>query len=464
MARVQRPDYSGHINYANSSGINGWLLDTNKDTSKIQFYLFIDGTKVGRFVAARVRLKVNARGSVSRRLGFHIPLSAEWAVTDHSIIVIQPCESSDFHISALFVRERTPAPPPVVIPEYNLKSQDEGPVDIPLVVHETMQKHILPALKHHTGQKGLADHRRPQPRAVAGGSRFRQVAAAARARQPLCEGVRGRPADAVDRLPAVPRPRRRPLLLRHLLSARRRLHPGGRQPASVAGARPGLPAQQARSGRRPRPRRPRPAAQRAAGGRRGRGADAAPRGRVGAALPRDQPARRPAGVRPEPLRRGARAVPDRRRRAARPRPGAHGHQPLPGRPEADLRRPAHGQAHRRDRPEQRDGALPAPGAALPRRRRRAATGGPVPAPSSSSPTDGSGSMGRTPTRRRAGLRLRRRRSGCPGRRRSGSRSARTGHGPPSRSSPPSPSMPVSGVTGTGRRRAAASGYSGIATP
>jgi len=153
MPRVKRPDYSGHINYANSTGINGWLLSAYEDVSKIKFFLFIDGLKIGTFVAARVRVKINARGVSRRRLGFHIPLSAEWAVTDRSIIVIQPCGSTDFHLSALFTNDRNVSQPPAATPDFNLEVPTNGSIDLSLVVHETMQKHILPTLKHHTGQK-----------------------------------------------------------------------------------------------------------------------------------------------------------------------------------------------------------------------------------------------------------------------------------------------------------------------
>jgi tetratricopeptide (TPR) repeat protein len=153
MAREQRPSYSGNINYANESGINGWLCDRNQEADKIRFFLFINGLKVGTFAAARIRIKTNAKGVVSRRLGFHIILAADWTVTDRSIVVVQPCASTDFHLSALFESMKVTTPQSVPAPERNLKELISEAVDLSSVVHQTMQKHILPTLKHHTGNK-----------------------------------------------------------------------------------------------------------------------------------------------------------------------------------------------------------------------------------------------------------------------------------------------------------------------
>ncbi len=145
--------FSGNINYANLNGINGWLFDSNNPSTSVRFHLFINGQRVGAFRASRVREKTNARGSVSRRLGFHIPVSDAWPLSDRSILVIQPCDCADFHLTALFANPAEASTPTIVTPEYNLDVQNPPSVDISSVVHTTMQKHILPTLKQHTGNK-----------------------------------------------------------------------------------------------------------------------------------------------------------------------------------------------------------------------------------------------------------------------------------------------------------------------
>ena len=145
--------FSGNINYANLDGINGWLFDSKNPSASVRFFLFINGRRVGTFSASRVREKTNARGGTSRRLGFHIPVSDAWPLTDRSILVIQPCDCVDFHLTALFEGRADAPADTTAAPDYNLYVRTVPTLDISSVVHHTMQQHILPTLKQHTGNK-----------------------------------------------------------------------------------------------------------------------------------------------------------------------------------------------------------------------------------------------------------------------------------------------------------------------
>lgn len=158
MRRQQKSTrFSGNINYATNYGINGWLNSSVRETNRIPFFLFIDGIRVGKFAATRVREKIDTRGMVRRRLGFHIPIDRSWKPRERSIVVVQPCDAPDFQVAALF---ETEAPgeahddgPPERRSDHNPNSATEAAKLRPMVVHGSMQDHILPILKHHTGNK-----------------------------------------------------------------------------------------------------------------------------------------------------------------------------------------------------------------------------------------------------------------------------------------------------------------------
>lgn len=153
VRRAHKARFSGNINYANSLGINGWLVDNQDATSKVRFALFINGVRVGFYAAARVREKINARGMISRRFGFHIPIAPEWPLTGRSIIVLQPSDSADFHLSTLFDDGAAATPVAAPTPQHNQTDTTFDLLDIPSVVRQTMRENILPALKQHTGNK-----------------------------------------------------------------------------------------------------------------------------------------------------------------------------------------------------------------------------------------------------------------------------------------------------------------------
>lgn len=151
MQRLQRPRFAGNFNYANESGINGWLLDRQNPEDRIKFNLFVNGTLKGGFVAARVREKINANGAVSRRIGFHLQISSDWNLSNGAIITVQPCAFPDFHLTASFQGAAETR-------EAAEQSVEEGPAvaspdHLSRMVHGTLQKAILPTLKHHTDQK-----------------------------------------------------------------------------------------------------------------------------------------------------------------------------------------------------------------------------------------------------------------------------------------------------------------------
>lgn len=153
MRRAHKSRFSGNINYANSLGINGWLVDNQDATSKVRFALFINGVRVGFYAASRVREKINPRGMISRRFGFHIPIAPEWPLTGRSIIVLQPYDSTDFHLSALFDDGTAAAPPLAPTPQHNQNDTTFDLLDVPAMVRQAMREDILPALKQHTGNK-----------------------------------------------------------------------------------------------------------------------------------------------------------------------------------------------------------------------------------------------------------------------------------------------------------------------